>query len=158
MNEDKLLEIYKELNNSYNEVEISLKAKEIQDSEKEINKDEIEKNNNIIDPLYKLLNSFFENTDTSEEKINFCEVPEDILKEINDNGNKNAKILMEIFDKEKEKIIELAKLVKALKDRNNELLMEVGKIKFENLKLEKLNNVLLKEHNVIKKLDDLNLD
>ena len=158
MNEDKLLEIYKELNNSYNEVEISLKAKEIQDSEKEINKDEIEKNNNIIDPLYKLLNSFFENTDTNEEKINFCEVPEDILKEINDNGNKNAKILMEIFDKEKEKIIELAKLVKALKDRNNELLMEVGKIKFENLKLEKLNNVLLKEHNVIKKLDDLNLD
>jgi hypothetical protein len=158
MSEEKLTEIYKDLNEAYTNAQIFLKAKEIKEEENELIKEETEKNNDILNLLDKAIKQFFENNENEEVKIVFGKLPDDLRDEIYNNNNNTAKRVVELFEKEKVKIIELASSIKAIRERNSELLSEIGKLKLENLKLEKLNNALITEHNILKRLDELNLD
>lgn len=156
MSEEKLTEIYKDLNEAYTNAQIFLKAKEIKEEENELIKEETEKNNDILNLLDKAIKQFFENNENEEVKIVFGKLPDDLRDEIYNNNT--AKRVVELFEKEKVKIVELASSIKAIRERNSELLSEIGRLKLENLKLEKLNNALITEHNILKRLDDLNLD
>ena len=59
----------------------------------------------------------FENNENEEVKIVFGKLPDDLRDEIYNNNNNTAKRVVELFEKEKVKIIELASSIKAIRER-----------------------------------------